>query len=70
MMALIPMISPFGCPFRGSDHGYDCSGSANVIGGSVCILKTAGSDLEEMVLDPEAGVRLLLARIPNGYMAS
>ena len=40
-------------------------GSANVIGGSVCILKTAGSDLEEMVLDPEAGVKAAFGENPK-----
>ena len=40
-------------------------GSANVIGGSVCIVKTAGADLDEMLLDPEAGVKAAFGENPK-----
>jgi imidazolonepropionase-like amidohydrolase len=36
-----------------------------VIGGSVCILKTAGRDLAQMVLDPEAGVKAAFGENPK-----
>ncbi|MCL1805127.1 MAG: amidohydrolase [Clostridiales bacterium] len=40
-------------------------GSANVIGGSVCVVKTAGPDLEEMLVDPEAGVKAAFGENPK-----
>ncbi|MDR1193575.1 MAG: amidohydrolase [Peptococcaceae bacterium] len=40
-------------------------GSANVIGGSICVLKTAGTNLERMVLDPEAGVKAAFGENPK-----
>ena len=40
-------------------------GSANVIGGSVCIAKTAGLSLDDMLLDPEAGVKVAFGENPK-----
>ena len=40
-------------------------GSANVIGGSVCIVKTAGPDLDRMLLDAEAGVKAAFGENPK-----
>ncbi|MCL1848270.1 MAG: amidohydrolase [Clostridiales bacterium] len=40
-------------------------GSANVIGGSVCVMKTAGVDLDAMLLDPEAGVKAAFGENPK-----
>ena len=40
-------------------------GSANVIGGSVCIVKTAGQELDYMLLDPEAGVKAAFGENPK-----
>ena len=44
-------------------------GSANVIGGSVCLLKTAGPDLEHMLIDPEAGVKAAFGENPKRVYA-
>jgi imidazolonepropionase-like amidohydrolase len=40
-------------------------GSANVIGGSVCVLKTAGPDLDKMLIDSEAGVKAAFGENPK-----
>ena len=40
-------------------------GSANVIGGSVCVLKTAGPILERMIIDGEAGVKAAFGENPK-----
>ena len=69
-MRAIDGINPYDIAFRDALSGgvttvMIAPGSANVIGGSVCILKTAGSDLEEMVLDPEAGVKAAFGENPK-----
>ena len=46
-----------------------CPGSANVVGGSVCIMKTAGPDLDAMMLDPEAGVKAAFGENPKHVYA-
>ena len=63
-------INPFDLAFRDALSGgvttvMIAPGSANVIGGSVCVVKTAGNELEEMLLDAEAGVKAAFGENPK-----
>ena len=66
----IDAVNPYDPAFRDALSGgvttvMVAPGSANVIGGSVCILKTAGHDLDQMLLDPEAGVKAAFGENPK-----
>ena len=63
-------INPYDPAFRDALSGgvttvMIAPGSANVVGGSVCIVKTAGPDLDSMLLDPEAGVKTAFGENPK-----
>ena len=63
-------INPYDIAFKDALSGgvttvMVAPGSANVIGGSVCLLKTAGADLEKMLLNREAGVKAAFGENPK-----
>lgn len=69
-MRAIDGINPYDPAFKDALSGgvttvMIAPGSANVIGGSVSILKTAGEDFEAMILDPEAGVKTAFGENPK-----
>lgn len=69
-MRAIDGINPYDAAFKDALSGgvttvMIAPGSANVIGGSICVLKTAGPDLDEMVIDPEAGVKAAFGENPK-----
>ncbi|MEA4891014.1 MAG: amidohydrolase [Peptococcaceae bacterium] len=69
-MRAIDGINPYDLAFTDALSGgvttvMIAPGSANVIGGSVCVLKTAGPELDEMMLDPEAGVKVAFGENPK-----
>lgn len=69
-MRAIDGINPYDLAFRDALSGgvttvMIAPGSANVIGGSVCVLKTLGPDLDKMILDPEAGVKVAFGENPK-----
>ncbi len=45
-------------------------GSANVIGGVTCVIKTAGKNLQEMVVVPEAGLKMAFGENPKRVYGS
>lgn len=69
-MRAIDGINPYDLGFRDALSGgvttvMIAPGSANVIGGSISILKTAGTELDQMVIDPEAGVKAAFGENPK-----
>jgi imidazolonepropionase-like amidohydrolase len=69
-MRAIDGINPYDLGFRDALSGgvttvMIAPGSANVIGGSISILKTAGTELDHMVIDPEAGVKAAFGENPK-----
>jgi len=63
-------INPYDPAFRDALSGgvttvMIAPGSANVIGGSVCIVKTAGPDFNQMLINPEAGVKAAFGENPK-----
>jgi len=69
-MRAIDGINPYDPAFNDALSGgvttvMIAPGSANVIGGSVCVLKTAGPVLEEMIVNPEAGVKAAFGENPK-----
>jgi imidazolonepropionase-like amidohydrolase len=69
-MRAIDGINPFDPGFADALSGgvttvMIAPGSANVIGGSVCIAKTAGTDLDVMLIDAEAGVKAAFGENPK-----
>jgi imidazolonepropionase-like amidohydrolase len=71
-MRAIDGVNPYDLAFQDALSGgvtavMIAPGSANVIGGSVCVLKTAGPDLDKMVLDAEAGVKVAFGENPKRF---
>lgn len=69
-MRAIDGINPYDLAFQDALSGgvttvMIAPGSANVIGGSISILKTAGCELEEMVVTAEAGVKAAFGENPK-----
>jgi len=69
-MRAIDGINPYDLAFMDALSGgvttvMIAPGSANVIGGSISILKTAGTELDQMVIDPEAGVKAAFGENPK-----
>jgi imidazolonepropionase-like amidohydrolase len=67
-------INPFDIGFRDALSGGVTTvmtgpGSANVIGGMALVMKTAGSDLNSMVLNPQAGVKVAFGENPKRVYA-
>ena len=72
-MRAIDGINPYDPAFNDALSGgvttvMIAPGSANVIGGSVCVLKTAGPVLEEMIVNPEAGVKAAFGENPKSIL--
>ncbi len=73
-MRAIDGINPYDLAFQDALSGgvttvMIAPGSANVIGGSISILKTAGPDLDQMVIDSEAGVKAAFGENPKRVYA-
>jgi imidazolonepropionase-like amidohydrolase len=67
-------INPFDIGFRDALSGGVTTvmtgpGSANVVGGMSLIMKTAGSDLDSMVLNPQAGIKVAFGENPKRVYA-
>ncbi|OEH84940.1 amidohydrolase [Desulfuribacillus stibiiarsenatis] len=66
----VDAINPFDMGFEDARKGgvtsaHSMPGSANVIGGETVVIKTAGTIIEEMILNPLAGVKVAFGENPK-----